>query len=128
MVFYAIAKLTNHKTLYIYFGIAAVIGLAFGVILHASSSVLVSSFNLSSGPEDRGQTAASVRAAREKKKLQQAWQSSILESDRSSSRTDAPIERYAEWLEKDMDMSQRREEQGLLGQTILEEDDSDDEL
>jgi len=118
--------LARLETLYIYFGIAVVIGLAFGVILHASSSVLVSSFDLSSDPEDRAQTAASVRSAREKRKLQQAWQSSILESDRSSSRTDAPIDRYVEWLEKDM--SQRREEQGLLGQTILEEDDSDDEF
>lgn len=37
-------------------------------------------------------------------------------------RSDPSLERkYAEWLEKDV--GKRKEDQGLLGQTIIEEDD-----
>ena len=88
------------------------IGLVTGSILHVSSSILVSVFNLTSTPEETGRSAASVRAAREKKKLEQAWQSSTTKTEPSTKR------RYSEWLETD---------QGLLRQTILEEDDDSEE-
>lgn len=66
-----------------------------------------------------------MRAAREQKKLEDAWQSS---SSRGEARVkvDPFVEKkYAEWLEKGV--GKRREGDGLLGQTILEEeDDSED--
>jgi hypothetical protein len=111
-----------YKTLYIYLGVAALIGLLTGSILHMSSSILVSIFNLTPTPEETGRSAASVRAAREKKKLEQAWQSSTIKSERGGWKVEPSTEKkYTEWLETDH--SQRREDQGLLGQTILEEDD-----
>ncbi|PBP20538.1 hypothetical protein BUE80_DR008647 [Diplocarpon rosae] len=109
--------LAKFETLYIFLGTAAIIGLITGSVLHLSSSVLVSLFNLNSVPEEMGRSAASVRAAREKKKLEQALPTSKAKSESANSRDEASIEKYTEWLEKS--------EQGLLGQTILEEDDSD---
>ena len=92
---------------------AAVIGLLTGSILHISSSILVSVFNLSPTPEETGRSAASVRAAREKKQLEQAWQSSTIKNE-SWKAAPSMEKKYSEWLETD---------QGLLSQTILEEDD-----
>ena len=92
---------------------AAVIGLLTGSILHISSSILVSVFNLSPTPEETGRSAASVRAAQEKKLLEQAWQSSTIKNDNWNAEPSME-KKYSEWLETD---------QGLLSQTILEEDD-----
>jgi hypothetical protein len=111
--------LIGHETLYIYLGVAAVIGLLTGSILHISSSILVSVFNLTPAPEETGRSAASVRAAREKKKLEQAWQSSTTRTERGKLKEDPSMEKkFSEWLETD---------QGLLSQTILEEDDDSEE-
>jgi hypothetical protein len=102
-----------------------VIGLLTGSIVHLSSTFLVSFFNLSPIPEERGRPVASVRAARVQKKLEEPWwQSSSSKGDRARLRSDASLEKkYAEWLEKDV--GTRKEDQGLLGQTIIEEDDSE---
>lgn len=117
--------LAKFETLYIYLGVAAIIGLVTGSILHLSSTVLISLFNLTPTPEETGRSAASVRAAREQKKLEDAWQSSSSMGE-ARLRADPLVEKkYAEWLEKDV--GKRREGDGLLGQTILEEeDDSED--
>ena len=151
--------------MFIYLGVAAIIGLITGSVLHLSSSLLVSVFNLTATSEETGRSAASVRAAHEQKKLEQAWDriptnnekgASLLvsvfnltatseETGRSAAsvraaheqkkleqawdriptnnekgdlRSDPEMEKFAEWLEKG--------DQGVLGQTILEEDDSDD--
>jgi len=66
-----------------------------------------------------------VRAAREQKKLEEAWQSYSSKGDQKVA--DSSLEkRYTEWLEKD---AGKRRDDGLLGQTILEEDDdSEDEF
>jgi len=86
--------------------------------------MLVSIFNLTPTPEETGRLAAPVRAAREKKKLEQAWQSSTIKNERGGWKAEPLTEKkYAEWLETEH--GQRREDQGLLGQTILEEDDSE---
>jgi hypothetical protein len=115
----------SSKTLYIYLGVAAVIGLLTGFLLHISSSILVSLFNLNPAPEETTQSAASVRAARETKKLEQAWQSSTFKSERAWKAESSRDSKYAEWLETDL--GKRREDQGLFRQTILEEeDDSED--
>lgn len=104
--------------MFIYLGVAATIGLLTGSILHVSSSLLVSVFNLTAVPEETGRSAASVRAAREQKKLEQAWDRIPIKNERGDLRSDPEMEKFAEWLEKG--------DQGVLGQTILEEDDSDD--
>ncbi|RDW70246.1 hypothetical protein BP5796_08643 [Coleophoma crateriformis] len=112
------------KTLYIYLGIASFIGLISGSILYFSSTVLVSLFHLESVPEDKGRTAASVRAAREQKKLEEAWQSSSLNSEQTTRwKADTSMQK---WLEKDAE--RRRDERGILGQTILEEDDDSEDV
>ncbi|KAN0103060.1 hypothetical protein V8E51_011373 [Hyaloscypha variabilis] len=111
--------LAKFETLYIYLGVAAVIGLLTGSILHMSSSLLVSIFNLTPTPEETGRSAASVRAARETKKLEQAWQSSTTKIQGGNWKDDSSTEKkFSEWLETD---------QGLLRQTILEEDDDSEE-
>lgn len=113
--------------MYIYLGIAAIIGLATGSILYLTSNFLVSILNLEQMPEDKGRTAASVRAAREQKKLGDAWQSSTGRTEQKLWRDDIVMEKkYTEWVEKNA--GKRREDQGLLGQTILEEEDSDDDF
>jgi len=79
-------------------------------------------FDLATVPEETGRTAASVRAAREQKKLEGAWESSILKGEPGRLRNDPSTrKKQAEWLESEL--SKRREDQGLLGQTILEEED-----
>ncbi|PMD65143.1 uncharacterized protein K444DRAFT_520190 [Hyaloscypha bicolor E] len=111
--------LAKFETLYIYLGVAAVIGLLTGSILHMSSSILVSIFNLTPTPEEIGRSAASVRAAREKKKLEQAWQSSTTKVESGKWKGEPSTDKkYSEWLEIDRD---------LLRQTILEEDDDSEE-
>jgi len=67
-----------------------------------------------------------VRAAREQKKLEEAWQNSEFRGHARPS-VDASTERkYAEWLEKDV--GKRLDNQGLLGQTIIEEDDDSEDV
>ena len=109
----------------IYFGFAALIGLITGSILHFSSNVLVSLFNMKEVPEATGKsrTAASVRAAREQRVLEKAWQSSSTEHQGGlQTEKDSLEDRYARWLKKDSNNA--RKNLGLFGQAILEEDDS----
>lgn len=64
-----------------------------------------------------------MRAAKENKKLEDAWQSSSSKGEARLRIDSATENKYAEWLEKDF---RKRGEDGLLGQIILEEDDSGD--
>lgn len=105
-------------------GVAAIIGLATGSILHLSSTILASLFNLNTVPEETGRTAASVRASRENKKLETAWQRSTMKSGDAGLHDEAMAEGYPKW--PGSDVGYRKEDQSLLAQTILEEDDSDD--
>jgi len=83
-------------------------------------------FDLAAVPEDTGRTAASIRAAREQKKLEGAWESSISKSE-SARLKNHPLTRkqQTEWLESEL--SKRRENQLLLRQTIIEEDDDSED-
>ncbi|TVY14719.1 hypothetical protein LARI1_G006877 [Lachnellula arida] len=120
------AWLIWRKTLYIYLGVAAVIGVITGSLLHIFSTVLISMFDLAAVPEDTGRTAASIRAAREQKKLEGAWESSISKSDSARLKKDPSTRKQqTEWLESEL--SKRRENQFLLGQTIIEEDDDSED-
>jgi hypothetical protein len=112
------------KTLYIFLGVAASIGLISSIVLYTSSAILISIFNLSPVPEQSGRTATSVRAIQEKKRREQEWQSSTVKNDDLAWRSDVSMAKYAEWLGKRGKGSRR--EDGLLGQTILEEDDDSD--
>jgi hypothetical protein len=118
--------LFSQQTLYIYFGVAALIGLITGSILHFSSSVLNKILNLQTPPGAKGRTAASVRAAREKKKVEDAWQApTAVGIVRGRLVIDGSSKRYPEYVEKDR--GKRSPGQGLLSQTILEEDDDSDD-
>jgi len=118
--------LAKFETLYIYLGVAAVIGVITGSLLHILSTVLISMFGVAAVPEDTGRTAASIRAAREQKKLEGAWESSISTSESARLKNDPSIRKQqTEWLESEL--SKRRENQHLLGQTIIEEDDDSED-
>ncbi|PQE30730.1 PMP-22 EMP MP20 Claudin tight junction domain-containing protein [Rutstroemia sp. NJR-2017a WRK4] len=107
--------LAKFEALFIFLGSAVVVGLITGSILHLSSSVLISLLNLSPAPEELGRSAASVRAARAQKQRDS-------KQDPLKWKIDPSVEKkYAEWLEKDG--GGRKDEQGLLAQTIIEEDD-----
>jgi hypothetical protein len=117
------------QTLYIYLGVAAIVGLVTGLILHFFSTMLVSLFSLA--PVAPGsytsRTAASVRAERQQRKLEAAWETSVPKKEPESWRDELSARRrQTEWL--DADRGRKREEQGLLGQTILEEEDSEDDF
>jgi hypothetical protein len=116
--------LTIHKTLYIYLGVAAVIGLITGSLLHLSSSILMSLFNLTPAPAEAGRSAVSLRAARERKQFEHAWQSSAIKSEQVKWGSDISLGRYADWVGKD---AGQREDQGVVGQTIIEEDDDSED-
>lgn len=119
--------ITRLQTFYIYFGVAALIGLITGSILHFSSTMLITIFDLRPSAEEKGRTAASVREAREKKNQQDAWQSSSSRkySDNLIRLEEMARKDYSDFLDKDW--GKRREGQGLLSQTILEEDDDSED-
>ena len=116
------------QTLYIYLGVAALIGLVTGSILHLSSALLTSLFNLNPTHEEKGRSEASISSASEDGKLEKIWRNSLTKEYQQSLHHDSSLEKkYAEWLEKDI--GKRKEDYGLLGQTIIEEeDDADDGL
>ena len=62
-----------------------------------------------------------MRAEREQKKLDDSWDSSYSRDEIKHKLDPVTEKRYTEWLEKE-----GRGDQGLLGQIILEEEDSDD--
>ncbi|KAI9721448.1 MAG: hypothetical protein M1812_002210 [Candelaria pacifica] len=110
--------LGKFETLYIFFGVAAVVGILTGSVLHLSSSFLITTLNLQSGPEEDEPLPISIVAARRQKR------SARLETPmvklKQSPRIDTSMNReYADWLEKD----RGRRKNGLLSTTILEEDD-----
>ncbi|KAH8598025.1 hypothetical protein B0O99DRAFT_684084 [Bisporella sp. PMI_857] len=107
-------------TIYIYLGVAAIIGLVTGSILHISSTILVSLFNLASSPAANRVPLLS----REQVNLEEAWSNSSYTRD--GTRSGAFLEkRFAEWQKKDG--GPQRDDGSLFAQTILEEDDDSDE-
>ncbi|KAA8572865.1 hypothetical protein EYC84_003434 [Monilinia fructicola] len=111
--------LAKFETLIIFLGSAVLIGLLTGSILRISSSILASLFKLTLSPEETGRSVSSIRAAQGEKKRNS-------KPDLLKWKVDPSVERrYSEWLEKDG--GRKKDEQGLLAQTIIEEeDDSDD--
>ncbi|KAB8299912.1 hypothetical protein EYC80_000155 [Monilinia laxa] len=111
--------LAKFETLIIFLGSAVLIGLITGLILRISSSLLTSLFKLTPSPEETGRSVSSIRAAQGEKKRNS-------NPDLLKWKVDPSVERrYSEWLEKNG--GRKRDEHGLLAQTIIEEeDDSDD--
>lgn len=119
--------LTILQTLYTYLGVAALIGLLTGSLLHFFSKMLRVLFHLHPIPEGNGRTAASIYTLREKKRLEDARQSPTpLRGNWGSRLLDEQSIEYAEYLDKGR--GRWKEGQGLLSQTILEEDDDSEEL
>ncbi|KAI9855276.1 MAG: hypothetical protein M1824_006203 [Vezdaea acicularis] len=103
------------ESIYIFLGVAAVVGILTGGILYLVSKLLVSVLGIGGSSDVTGRTAASVRAARRKRIAESR---SPGKSGRFSAGSDLKRE-YAEWLEPDRE----KKGKGLLSQTILEEED-----
>jgi len=115
--------LAKFETLYIYFGVAALIGIITGSVLHFASRVLIDLLDLRPAPEENGRTAASVRRARVKK-LKEQWPDPSTVAQHNAARAEFLKEEYADFLDKGHGRS--RDGHGLMSQTILEEDDDSD--
>lgn len=112
--------LAKFETIYIYLGVAALIGLITGSILHLSSAILVSMLSLDSQHEEK-RSSSSLQSA-EQANFEESWRNSRPKGHRDSLIPDDSLEkRYAEWLEKSR--GKNKEDQSLFGQTILEEED-----
>lgn len=86
-------------------------------------------FTLDTTPEESGRTAASVRAAREMKKLQNIQEAASEQARMRIEETLRMRHEYNDYLAQDRQRVPSREKGGLLApsQVILEEeDDSDD--
>ncbi|KAI9799677.1 MAG: hypothetical protein M1825_004412 [Sarcosagium campestre] len=114
VVLFPLTLLARFETIYIYLGVATILGILTGSILHLSSNILISALNLSSrtkppsaqlGGQD--QTEETLDSAAEPQ----------YQLD------DSMTKEYADWLDKD----RTKKKTGLVSQTILEEeDDSED--
>ncbi|KAI9881353.1 MAG: hypothetical protein M1830_003360 [Pleopsidium flavum] len=110
--------LAKFETLYIFFGVAALVGAVTGLVLHLSSSFVATTLSLDAVTEEQGRTVASYRAEKQRAKLSIPRIGAQRKIDRSL-KTD-----YADWLGKDKGQGRK----GLLSTTILEEnDDSEDD-
>lgn len=110
------------QTLYIYLGVAALIGLFTGSFLHFSSRILAEVLNLHTSHDESGRAVYSIRAG-ERKRSKDIWKASApIRVGRVRKKTEETSKDYPEYIEKDR--GKRKDEQGLLSQTILE--DSED--
>ena len=111
------------QTLYIFFGIAALVGIVTGTSLHYVSSFIISMLDLDrSSEEQRGQSLASYRA--EKRERAHA-EIPILESRQKQRLQNNDLglrEEYMDWST----IKRGRERVGIRINTIIEEEDSSD--
>ncbi|KAH8821694.1 hypothetical protein F5884DRAFT_768739 [Xylogone sp. PMI_703] len=113
--------LGKFETIYIYLGVAAVIGLLAGFLLHITSSILTSLFNLNSPSKKTQRTTDSMNVPRKQKNLENSWSGVGDSTYQDTMRIDDSVQnKYVDWLEKD---TRRHRDQGLLTQIILEEED-----
>ena len=121
MSYQQLIGLTVCQTLYIYFGVAVLVGIASGALLHHSIRFIIRAFGMDSASEERGRTLASYRAEkaeRQARKARYAIQGSLLSPRLDSSFKDE----HSEWSTQNRGLGTK----GLLSTTILEEDDSSD--
>jgi len=115
--------LGRFETLYIYFGVAALIGILTGSILHFSSRFIGSVLNLQDVQEEESHPPVSLRTLQDRKTLEDAWDAATpVRSYAGRPRLKESLaSEYAGLLKSDL--GKKREGHGLLSQTILEEDD-----
>ena len=119
------------QTLYIYFGVAVLVGILLGAILHTTFNFIIKTFGIDKASEERGRTLAAYRAEKAAKQARKARQTlPRVGVDLKPLRVDNALkDEYAEWLrrEKSPVISPHLRSpgtRGLLSTTILEEDDS----
>ena len=111
--------LSRSQTLYIFFGVACLIGVVTGAALHYSSGFVSSVLKLDQAPAQPGRTLARYRAEKQKKQAAKVRMTMPLIG--APSKIDGALkEEYSDWLRHGKGQGQK----GLLSTTILEEDDS----
>ena len=111
------------QTLYIFFGIAALVGIVTGTSLHYVSSFIISMLDLDrSTEEQRGQSLASYRVEKQERAH---VETPILESRQKQRLHNNDLglrEEYMDWNT----IKRGREQVGIRINTIVEEEDSSD--
>ena len=112
------------QTLYIFFGIAALVGIVTGTSLHYVSGFIISILNLDSSIEEqRGRTLASYRAEKQERRDAKDPILKFRQKDEGLQRNDLKLrEDYTNWNLSEQD----RGRGGNRFNTILEEEDTSD--
>ncbi|MCJ1382900.1 hypothetical protein MMC17_006013 [Xylographa soralifera] len=119
-VLWPIRQLGRLETLYIYFGVAVLVGILTGAILHYSIKFLVRNLGIDRIAEERGRTLSSYRAEKTEKQAEKIRQTLPKVALRPMRLDTGLKEEYSDWLKKDKGFGTK----GLLSTTILEEEDS----
>jgi hypothetical protein len=106
--------------------VAAVIGVITGSLLHLSSTIVVSSLNLQSSPEDEYLKPASLLRLRRRLPQQRIKSPAMARSGEMPRGEGANLERAYAGMDRAAGRA-RGGERGILSQTILEEDDDSEE-
>ncbi|KAL8675967.1 MAG: hypothetical protein Q9186_007464 [Xanthomendoza sp. 1 TL-2023] len=117
--------LAKFETLYVFLGVAMLVGVVTGTSLHYASGMLAALLRLEKRPQEepRGRTMASYRAERTRKLQLKAISRSIPELATPPKIIDTTsTDDFANLLEREKQSGRR----SLLTSTILEEDDSSD--
>jgi len=119
-VLWPIRQLGKLETLYIYFGVAALVGILTGAILHYSTDFIVRILGIDKVTEQRGRTLSSYRAEKKERQIKNQRRT-LPKIGLKPMKLDTGLkEEYSDWLKQDKGFSTK----GLLSTTILEEEDS----
>jgi len=119
-VIWPLRQLGRLETLYIYFGVAALVGICTAAILHYCMTFMVRSLGIDRIAEERGRTLSSYRAEKTERQAEKIRQT-LPKIGLKPTRLDTGLkEEYSDWLKQDKGFGTK----GLLSTTILEEDDS----
>jgi len=119
-VLWPIHQLARLETLYIYFGVAALVGICAAATLHYSMTLIVRSLRIDGTAEERGRTLSSYRAEKTERQAEKMRQT-LPKVGLKPMRLDTGLkEEYSDWLKQDKGFGTK----GLLSTTILEEEDS----
>ncbi|MCJ1434111.1 hypothetical protein MMC27_003477 [Xylographa pallens] len=119
-VLWPIRQLARLETLYIYFGVAALVGICTAAILHYSMTFVIKNLRIDGSGEERGRTLSSYRAEKTERQAEKIRQT-LPKVGLKPKRLDTGVkEEYSKWLKQDKGFATK----GLLSTTILEEEDS----
>lgn len=121
---YVLRVLGKFETLYIFFGIAALVGIVTGTSLHYVSEFITSILNLDASPEaQRVRTLTSYRAEKRERRDAKDPIMKLRQKDKGLQKNDLKLrEDYVDWKLSKQD----RGRGGSTFNTILEEEDSSD--